>query len=333
MKRKRTLTSLILVIVISVSMISGCTVNKGGQSDAPDIGIGASNDKAIADPADGDLEYINYDSEIPIVKEGHKVSLRFCLLTNPALYASVDNCWFFKFIEKFLNINPKIEAVPVEAHSERLNLMFASKDVPDIVLGFGINTREIVKYGVNEGQLLELNDYINPTYMPNVYKLSKEDPELMASATAPDGNVYKIPRILDDEGTVEMVNIRQSWLDKLNLESPSTLDEFIETMRIFKKEDVDGHGSENVFPIGGSFNYLNPLATIINAMGYNFLTHGHQPLKVMGLQLQLETVKQHSHVMMIFFTIFSLLQKHCTMKNLFLLIFSQWIRPKLMLWR
>lgn len=218
--------------------------------------------------AEGVPEYLNTESAWPIVKEGHDVTLSFGFQTD-ATYAKAETSLYFSVVENLLNISAELIPIDASAMEQRLNLMFAAGDVPDIMLAFPIRTNDIVKYGVGEGQLMAFNDYLTEDYMPNVLAESESDPVFMALGTAPDGNIYAIPRILSGQGSNDNANIRISWLEALGLESPKTLDEFLDTMRAFKEADVDGHGSENIYPLGGSFAVSNPFATILNAMGYN----------------------------------------------------------------
>ena len=71
--------------------------------------------------------------------------------------------------------------------------MFVSGDIPDVMIGFGFSTSQLVKYGQVEGQLLALNDYITPEIMPYLSQWFEDYPEYEALCTAPDGNIYSFP--------------------------------------------------------------------------------------------------------------------------------------------
>jgi len=221
------------------------------------------------------LDYLNYESARPIVKEGHEVKLTFGFRTS-SLHTKPEGSLYFRMVEQLFGITPEFIPIDDAVMDEKFNLMFAANEIPDVMMDFPFSksndggTDLIMRYGVEEGQLLALNDYITEELMPNVYALSQADPDFLAFATAPDGNIYNIPRKLDTVPSYDNPHIRVTWLNALGLESPTTLDEFLDTMRLFKEKDVDGHGSENVYPIGGCFdNQLNPFGLILNALGYN----------------------------------------------------------------
>jgi ABC-type glycerol-3-phosphate transport system substrate-binding protein len=63
------------------------------------------------------------------------------------------------------------------------------------------------------------------------------------------GNVSSLPAVQDDtfgpSGVVAntyCMKIRQDWLDKLNLPMPTTLDEYLNTLIAFQKNDANGNG-------------------------------------------------------------------------------------------
>ncbi len=63
-----------------------------------------------------------------------------------------------------------------------------------------------------------------------------------------EGNFYWLPRIQinllngEEKGTSMGVSIRLDWLKKLNLEVPTTLDEFANALRAFQENDMNGNG-------------------------------------------------------------------------------------------
>ena len=213
-------------------------------------------------------DYLNLDAPYPMVKDGYDVTLSMAYVTSSS-YASAETCLFFKMFDQLLNIKLDLQPIDSSAVDERTNLMFASGDVPDMLLGFGFGANTILQYGVQEGQLLAVDPYINEDITPNIMAAIQDYPQLLTAMKAPDGKNYFVPRLLSADSPGDNANICVAWLDALELESPRTLDEFLDVMRKFKEADVDGHGSENVFPMGGAVGSLNPFAYILNAMGYN----------------------------------------------------------------
>jgi putative aldouronate transport system substrate-binding protein len=216
-------------------------------------------------------EYLNMVSDLPIVNDGYDISLKVVTGMH-SLSPDSEDIWFWKFAEEYMNIDFEVEQVSSEAVSERKNLMFASGDVPDLMIGIletKTSTTDIMNYGVSEKQLLALDEYIND-YMPNLNQVYEEYPGAKAYCVAADGNMYAIPTYREDMsiGAFQRIYLRKSWLDALELEEPETLAEFIDVMYQFKEADVDGIGAENVVSMGGGFDFNNPTTIILQSMGY-----------------------------------------------------------------
>ena len=89
---------------------------------------------------------------------------------------------------------------------------------------------------------------------PNLTALAEKRPELLATATMPDGHIYGLPGIsemgyIDDDGTYigigaipQFTSINKDWLEKVGMEMPTTLDELHDVLVAFKENDCNGNG-------------------------------------------------------------------------------------------
>lgn len=98
--------------------------------------------------------------------------------------------------------------------TEKKNLILnAGVDMPDAFMAAELSDYELINYG-GYGVLIPLEDYINEETMPNLTALAEKRPELLATATMPDGHIYGLPGIsemgyIDDDGTyIESVLFR-----------------------------------------------------------------------------------------------------------------------------
>lgn len=135
--------------------------------------------------------------------------------------------------------------------STKLNLMLTSFEYPDVIVRGSIN---LEMYGVDQGILLPLDDYIDQ-YMPNYKALLEADPDLAKSLRSSDGHMYQfgwiVPQNINCDGHLF---INTEWLKAANLEMPTTMDEYVNALRAFRDLDVDGDGDpNNEIPLGGSF--------------------------------------------------------------------------------
>lgn len=152
------------------------------------------------------------------------------------------NEFFIKY-QEMTGVTLDFQEVPQASWDERKSLMFAANEVTDIIMIADLTTAEIVSYGVDSGQLLELEGLM-AEYMPNFMALCEQYPEIVASITAPNGHIYTIPSVQtsDVHGMDFKQWINEGWLAQTGLGMPTTPDEFIEVLRYFRDNDMDGDG-------------------------------------------------------------------------------------------
>lgn len=159
-------------------------------------------------------------------------------------------------VEEKSGVKVKFETIPSEGKDEKLSLILASGDYPDIFFGLDINSDLELQYGVEDQMLLPLNDLIEE-YAPNFKAAITEFDKGMESLKAVDGNIYSLPA-LDicqhvENGAKMWVN--QEWLDQLNMDIPTTTEEFYQMLKAFKENDMNGNGDPtDELPLVGCIN-------------------------------------------------------------------------------
>lgn len=149
----------------------------------------------------------------------------------------------------------KWESVPSQGYDEKLNLMLSSYDLPDVIWT-PLNENTVVQY-MGQDVLLPTNDLIDQ-YVPNLKAIFDEHPEFKATVTAPDGNIYGFPYIVQMRGLILSpgpIMINKTWLDKVGLAVPTTLDEYHAALKAFKEYgDLNGNGIDDEYAYAGSFS-------------------------------------------------------------------------------
>jgi putative aldouronate transport system substrate-binding protein len=160
-------------------------------------------------------------------------------------------------INKRLNIDLKIEWVPAASYQEKLNVMAASNNFPDV---FYAPATEFTKWQAKNifmDVMPELSKY------PNIAKYIPED---ALKQFNPKGKYFGIPFYYQE--VRDSLAIRKDWLDKLGLKPPETIDEFYEVAKAFALKDPDGNGKQDTvgfsmevspagrFGFGGTANFL-----------------------------------------------------------------------------
>jgi putative aldouronate transport system substrate-binding protein len=134
------------------------------------------------------------------------------------------------------------EVVPQASWKEKKNLIIASRELPDAFMAsLSFNANEIAQYGA-DGVLIPLEGLIDQ-YAPNIKALMQEYPDYAAATRSPDGHIYALSS-WEDLGfdSFSAGIIRKDWLDKLGLPVPSTTEEFYQSLKAFKDQDVSGTG-------------------------------------------------------------------------------------------
>ncbi|MBR3873539.1 MAG: extracellular solute-binding protein [Clostridia bacterium] len=170
----------------------------------------------------------------------------------------VTDIWIFKYLEKWLadqGYNVKFELEQTYNAAERTALMLATGDLPDILWNSGLSNSDLVMYGAGEGMLLDWTPYLNEETMPNLMAQLKAQPDALAASICNDGKVYGLPYFTERNYPTSTatfpLNVRMwvnsEWLEQLQLEMPTTIDEFLVMLRAFKN-NIKIEGKE-VYPL------------------------------------------------------------------------------------
>jgi putative aldouronate transport system substrate-binding protein len=156
-----------------------------------------------------------------------------------------DNNYWTRWIQKQFGTpnNIKMKFIPVIRLQEidKLNILMASNDAPDIVFTYDLFT--VYNY-VRYGGLTELTAPLNK-YGKRLKKYLGKD---VLKAGVFNGRQYAIPSKRALYGALNGF-IRKDWLDKLGLPLPKTTQEWYRTMKAFKEKDPGKMGSRTI-PFG-----------------------------------------------------------------------------------
>ncbi|MDT4761049.1 extracellular solute-binding protein [Sphaerochaeta sp. PS] len=212
----------------------------------------------------------------PVVTE--PVSLTFLTL-QPVFIEDLNTNRFAKYWNEKTGVNIKWETIPRDAVKEKLNIILASGDYPDVFFGLGsqeqgIGVSQEMTYGVQEHMFMPLNNLIDQ-YMPNLSKLLEERPGSRQFLTAPDGNIYGLPDFNECYhcSMSQKMWIYEPWLDALGLKMPTTTEEFHHVLTAFKTMDPNGNGKADEIPLAGAISgWNNNLETfLLNSFTYTNL--------------------------------------------------------------
>lgn len=282
MKKKLLATSLAAAMLLST--MAGC------------IPQATSNSKSSSAPststAPGEAAKENFNKTgLPIVNEPVEITLAAITRKNK----NFKELPYFVELEKKTNVNVNWNMSAKEGWPEKKSLLFAGQNLPDAFYGFeNLTDVEIVKYA-SQGMLIPLNDLIDQ-YAPNFKHVLDLNPTYKAQITAPDGNIYALPSLTQLSPTTHSkFFLNKTWLDKLSLPVPTTLEEFEKTLQAFNDNDMNGNGSkddeipftfrakdirqQNLAPLFGSFGQLDDYTHFVIKDGKVIYTAMTDPYK------------------------------------------------------
>lgn len=209
-----------------------------------------------------EIDYTEWGVSLPYVPEGETATLKIVVPQDGNNFNS-DDVWFWKWAGTAMNIRFDVQQIASSAFAEKLNLMFASGELPDIIFGWGLSTAEVVKYGVNEQQIVAISDYMTEELMPNLYQWSQKVD--FSNCYASDGKMYVFPyidRIPYNGGNGHPIYINTDWMKELGFEMPETAEDVLEILRAMKAD------KPNSIPMGSGVESVPLMQHFLNAFGF-----------------------------------------------------------------
>jgi len=160
-----------------------------------------------------------------------------------------------KYVQKLRELSKtdvRIESMPQGEYSKKLNLMFAAGELPDAIQVINGITSPEVASALNNGAFYDLNELLDK-YAPGLKtKIGKNLWD--SSLVNKDGKIYAIPGEAPTPNN-RIVYIRKDWLDKLGLQVPKTVEEYLNVLRAFRDKDPNGNGKADEIPFTGRKNF------------------------------------------------------------------------------
>jgi putative aldouronate transport system substrate-binding protein len=190
-------------------------------------------------------------SKIPVKVSAKPIKVSIFLQDRPESVIS-NNLPVIKEITARTNVSFNFIPGPAtdDQCREKLNIIVASGDVPDIVTVANFGMNDMQSYA-DRGLFTQLDSLIAAN-APNLKKILKEQPAVAKGIKANNGKIYFFPMI-GAVKTSKLFMIRKDWLRKLDLKEPKTLDDWYTVLKAFK-----GNGKK-VYPFTTRYNFAGLL--------------------------------------------------------------------------
>ena len=232
------------------------------------------NAASRAAPTAANLPQVAPKGVFPIVNGPY--TLNVAMRLNPNV-EDIKTNYFTKHLEQVtgVTINPIVLPDNETDAVTRVNLMFASNDLPDVVAGVLALSSSVIYDFARSGQIVPISQYIDQYCVglqSNRARMTPEDAAMVDSLlTMPDGKIYTMPTIssLPTDNYSMMTWVYKPWLEKLNIAVPKTLDEFYNMCVAFRDRDPNGNGLKDEIAISNSRPQANRIVSYIgNAFQY-----------------------------------------------------------------
>lgn len=250
---KRKMIALFLAGAMCMTALAGCGGNETQTSQSTqggDSGNNTASDAGSTGSADVAADSNFNETGYPIVNDKITLKVMFAVRDSDS-FMDFDEMPAVKRLEEQTNIDLEWEMVKASDWSTKLNLMFSSGEYPDLILASnGNGAVDDEEYGVTQGLLVPLDDYIQK-YMPNyTARIAAESSDPTVGMAASDGKVYSVGNLVGQNiNTSAHTFINQEWLTALGLSEPTTVDELTEVLRAFKTGDPNGNGQADEIPL------------------------------------------------------------------------------------
>lgn len=250
----------LLAAMLVLLLLAGCA-GTGENSSRQESGqSGDSSAPAVSETNAGSTE----PGSFPISEE--PIHLRIVVPVTSDHSVSLNDLDMFQAYSEKSNVYVEWEEISNTAFGEKYKLLLATNDLPDAFgAGFGYESSVIYKYA-QEGSIIPLEDLIEQ-YGVNTKKYLEEREDFRKLSTYPDGHIYTLPAIDENQNirVDAMWWMNQTYLDKLGMEWPETLDEIGDYLRTVTTQDLNGDGKNE---IGLSFSTDTSNANVPNRLTY-----------------------------------------------------------------
>lgn len=264
MRERTKWTALMLAVIMTSSLIAGCSGNSNragnesnGNTDSGNTGKkGAANEQVEAgnEFPDKFTYWVELDGDSAVTMTS---------LSENAAYKELEKITGTKVEFK----HPSGSGAQIQ---EQFNLMIASRNLPDVIQTNWLTVPRGPQNAIDDGTIIRLNELIE-SHAPNFKKFLKENPDIENMIKTDKGDIYAFPFIRRDDRIKVYYGpvVRQDWLDKVGMEQPTTIEEWEKVLTAFRDGDPNGNGKKDEIPflleVGAVRNEL--LNSMIGAWG------------------------------------------------------------------
>lgn len=228
---------LLVLFLCLILCLSFAACQQPAQSDATSAPTAAATAKPTAAPTEA-VTPEPVEEGLPAVP--FEETFEFDILQGTHPHGTEDNR-VRDLIQEKTNSKINWTIVASTGWTEKANVTLASGILPDLVYFY--SGTAVPGEWIQQGAVIELTDLLAKA--PNIQKWLSDD--VMLWMKNPDGNTYQLNMVIEFPYNLSN-QIRVDWLDKLGLEMPTTMEEWLTVLQAFRDGDPDGNGVDDTIP-------------------------------------------------------------------------------------
>ncbi|MCX7884169.1 MAG: extracellular solute-binding protein [Caloramator sp.] len=195
------------------------------------------NNKTISSQIKGTEKFISKEL-VTLVWATHENYYESASLNN--------NLEVWNEIQRKTNVKIKWDVLPSSQYDYEMQMrLITNNNLLDLVV---VPNYDPTPYG-QAGILIPLEGLIEK-YAPNIKKVFLKYPSSKELMTSADGHIYGLSSII--EGSMDTLQptfaIRKDWLQKLHLNEPESIEDWVKVLKAFRDKDPNGNGINDEVP-------------------------------------------------------------------------------------
>lgn len=177
------------------------------------------------------------------------------VVSKPSVIEDMNTNAVSLWLAKETEIEVNYDQISGDGVGEKVALMLAGGDLPDIFLNCGITSSQLNQYGIQDEVLIPLDDLIEAN-APNLKQAMEPFERGFDLIREVDGHIYSLPTInpcFHCSRSLKMW-LNDEWMQKLGLTYPETTEDFYNVLKAFRDDDPNGNSSQDEIPLAGSID-------------------------------------------------------------------------------
>jgi len=224
MKIKRTI-AIILIIGLCLSLIA-CTSQGTTSGDTAGSKTSTADQTSQASSAPSEVSGKLFEKPFEVT-----------MLYGDATSWPFKEDWYVKkTIEEETGVTLKVTLVDATALSDRINMLMASGDLPDIISHIGMG--KVREYAL-QGPFVNIAENLDK--MPNFKKWTENNQDKIIKYLVSDGSLYSLPNIGGGITNTRFWFYRDDIFGKYSLTAPKTPDELYDVLKVLKENNPESY--------------------------------------------------------------------------------------------